>query len=251
MPAGHRGARAMKHPTELATAIEEAEQQARRAYELNDRSLPKTPQHCVGGGLFQHALDIADATIILVKKELPGPALALARPLIESWLRGVWAAKCAEDQEIKDFRAKGQPNPWKLPDLAEYVKERVPTEREYLEEVIEGREVRNMLHDLTHGGRLQVQYREGNPASCITSRRNLHTPCIPVIGTCCVCRVLLGVRDNANGVCPACVSPSPVVRKTHTRRTARITLHPRDGRALSQEIYATFGERDHRAKGAS
>ena len=164
MPAGHRGARAMKHPTELATAIEEAEQQARRAYELNDRSLPKTPQHCVGGGLFQHALDIADATIILVKKELPGPALALARPLIESWLRGVWAAKCAEDQEIKDFRAKGQPKPWKLPDLAEYVKERVPTEREYLEEVIESREVRKMLNDLTHGGRLQVQYREGNEA---------------------------------------------------------------------------------------
>ena len=150
----------MKHPTELATAIEEAEQQARRAYALNDRSLAKTPQHCVGGALFQHALDIADAAIILVKKELPGPALALARPLIESWLRGVWAAKCAEDQEIEDFRAKGQPK-WKLPYLAKYVKERVPTEREYLEEVIESSEVRGMLHDLTHGGRLQVQFREG------------------------------------------------------------------------------------------
>ena len=154
----------MKHPTKLATAIEEAEQQARSAYELNDRSMPKTPQHSVGAALFQHALEIADATIILVKKQLPGPALALARPLIESWLRGVWAAKCAEDQEIKDFRVEGQPKPRNLPELAEYVKARVPTEREYLEEVIENCEVRKMLHDLTHGGRLQVQYREGNEA---------------------------------------------------------------------------------------
>ena len=155
----------MKHPTKLATAIEEAEQQARRAYELNDRSMSNTPQHSAGAALFQHALEIADATIILVKKQLPGPALALARPLIESWLRGVWAAKCAEDQEINDLRAGVQPKPWSnLPKLAKYVKERVPTEREYLEEVIESCEVRNMLHDLTHGGRLQVQYREGNEA---------------------------------------------------------------------------------------
>ena len=154
----------MKHPTELATAIEKAEQQARRAYALNDRSLANTLQHCVGGALFQHALDIADATIILVKKELPGPALALARPLIESCLRGVWVAKCAEDQEIEDFRAKGAPKSWGLTDFAKSVKERVPTEREYLEEVIESRKVRDMLHDLTHGGRLQVQYREGKEA---------------------------------------------------------------------------------------
>ena len=154
----------MKHPTELATAIEKAEQQARRAYALNDRSLANTLQHCVGGALFLHALDIADATIILVKKELPGPALALARPLIESCLRGVWVAKCAEDQEIEDFRAGGAPKPWSLTDLAKSVKERVPTEREYLEEVIESRKVREMLHDLTHGGRLQVQYREGKEA---------------------------------------------------------------------------------------
>ena len=116
------------------------------------------------GGLFQHALDIADATIILVKKELPGPANALARPLIESWLRGVWAAKCAEDQEIDDFLAKGELEPWQLKKLAEYVMERVPTEREWLENVLGNCEVRNMLNDLTHGGRLQVKHRDGKEA---------------------------------------------------------------------------------------
>ena len=154
----------MKHPAELATAIEEAERQACRAYEINDRRLTKKPQHCVGGGLFQHALDIADATIILVTKELPGPALALARPLIESWVRGVWAAKCAEDQEINNFLAKGRPKPWKLAELAEYVKERIPTEGEWLEEVTGRDEVMDMLNDLTHGGRWQVQYRVGKDA---------------------------------------------------------------------------------------
>ena len=154
----------MKHPAELATAIEEAERQACRAYEINDRRLTKKPQHCVGGGLLQHALDIADATIILVEKELPGPALALARPLIESWVRGVWAAKCAEDQEINNFLAKGRPKPWKLAELAEYVKERIPTEGEWLEEVTGRDEVMDMLNDLTHGGRWQVQYRVGKDA---------------------------------------------------------------------------------------
>ena len=62
-----------------------------------------------------------------------------------------------------------------------------------------------------------------------------------VIGSCCACRVFLGVRDNANGIYSACALSSPAVRKTHTRRTARIALHPGDGRALSHEIYATFG----------
>ena len=62
-----------------------------------------------------------------------------------------------------------------------------------------------------------------------------------VIGSWRAYRVFLGVRDNANGIYSACALYSPTVRKTHTRRTARIALHPRDGRALSQEIYATFG----------
>ena len=154
----------MKHPVELATAIEEAIRQARRAYDLNEQSLTKSPQAVVGAGLFQHALDIADATIVLVKDGLPAPALALARPLVESCVRGLWASKCADDQEINDFVAKGRPEPWRLEELAECVKDRIPAEAEWIGETLGRQDVRNMLNDLTHGGRWPVQYRVGGDA---------------------------------------------------------------------------------------
>ena len=154
----------MIHPVELTTAIDEAKRQARRAYEINDKSLTESPQDLVGGGLFQHALDIADATIILVEEGLPGPALALARPLIESWVRGVWASKGADDQKIDDFLISGRPNPWNLKELTECVKNLIPTEIEWLEQTISQPEVLSMWNDLTHGGRLQVQYRVGEEA---------------------------------------------------------------------------------------
>lgn len=136
-----------------------------RSYETtNDKSLTASPQHRVGGRLFQHALGIADATVILVERGLPCPALALARPLIESWTRGVWASRCAGDQEIEAFLVTGRPGPWRLEKLAQCVKDRIPAESEWLEETMGRPEVMSMLHDLTHGGRWQVQYRVGEEA---------------------------------------------------------------------------------------
>ena len=148
---------------ELDANIDEAKRQACRAYGINDKSLNDNRQHLVGGGLFQHALDIADATIVLVEKGFPGPALALARPLIESWIRGAWASK-GDDQEIGDFLDSGRPSPWNLKELEECVKDRIPTETEWLEETIGRREVLCMLNDLTHGGCWQIQYRVGKEA---------------------------------------------------------------------------------------
>ena len=49
------------------------------------------------------------------------------------------------------------------------------------------------------------------------------------------------MRNDAEGVCAACASSSSVLRMTHTHRWARRALQSRGGRALSQEIYATFG----------
>ena len=82
------------------------------------------------------------------------------------------------------------------------------------------------------------------PVSCIASRRNLHTPCIPRH------RLVLRIQSpfrraptTARGTLAACRSSSPVVRKTHTCRSARRALYSWSGRALSQEIHATFGFR--------
>ena len=43
----------------------------------------------VGVSLLQHTQDIADAITVLVGSNLPGPALALGRPLIEAYARAV------------------------------------------------------------------------------------------------------------------------------------------------------------------
>ena len=64
----------------------------------------------------------------------------------------------------------------------------------------------------------------------------------------CEYRVLLGARIDAKGVRAACASSSPVVRKPHTCRSARKALYSWGGRALSQEIYATFGSMKWRSK---
>ena len=83
--------------------------------------------------------------------------------------------------------------------------------------------------------------RKIEPASCITSRRILHMPSIPRH------RLVLRIRSPSRcaqrrerRLCGVCVVLIRVMR-THTHRWARRALHSRDGRALSQEIYATFG----------
>ena len=79
------------------------------------------------------------------------------------------------------------------------------------------------------------------PASCITLRCNLHTPRIPRH------RFVLRIQSPSRYMGQHEWRLSGVriiftlVRQTHTCRTVRIALYPRNGRALSQEIYAPFG----------
>ena len=85
------------------------------------------------------------------------------------------------------------------------------------------------------------QRRQSQPASCITSRRILHTPSIPrhrlVLRIQNPSRCAQRCERRLSGVCVILIR----VRRTHTRRWARRALHSRDGRAFSQESYATFG----------
>ena len=79
------------------------------------------------------------------------------------------------------------------------------------------------------------------PASCTTSRRILHTPNIARQ------RLVLRIPNRSRcahrrkrrqfDVCVVLIR----VRRTHAHRWARRALQSRDGRTLSQEIYATFG----------
>ena len=68
----------------------------------------------MGVCLLQHSLDVADAIIILLEKDLPGPAWMLARPLFESFARGIWILQCVSDEQVKKVRNGKWP---KFPEL--------------------------------------------------------------------------------------------------------------------------------------
>jgi hypothetical protein len=53
--------------------------------------------------LLQQALDVEDGIRILLENNLPGAALALARPLFECYVRGVWLLNVATDKEVDKF----------------------------------------------------------------------------------------------------------------------------------------------------
>ena len=56
-----------------------------------------------GESLLQHSLDLHDAILVLLAAGLPGPAMTLARPLFESYVRGFWLLRFASDKEIAKF----------------------------------------------------------------------------------------------------------------------------------------------------
>ncbi len=102
----------------------------------------------VAVALLQHSLDIADAIIILVSK-LPGPALALARPLLEGFVRGVWILKCASDEQIERF-AEG--NPPGFSDLLQAMndEDRAKIHASWIRQNMDPN--KKNFHDFTHGG---------------------------------------------------------------------------------------------------
>ncbi len=53
--------------------------------------------------LLQQALDVDDGIRVLLENNLPGAALALARPLFECYVRGVWLLNVATDNEVDKF----------------------------------------------------------------------------------------------------------------------------------------------------
>lgn len=115
--------------------------------------LPGEDRCRVGVALLQHCEDVADATIVLLESGLPGPALALARSLFESYVRGVWTLHCADDEAVAEFIESGRPTPWQLAKLINALKEKVPDVGEWT--TAQARQL-PALHDLAHGGRLHV-----------------------------------------------------------------------------------------------
>jgi hypothetical protein len=94
----------------------------------------------------QQSLDIDDAIAILLEDRMPGPAWALARPLFESYVRGLWLLHFASDEQIEKF-LDGKCPP--LSKLATKIGTAPETGAAWVNAYSKNL---HDLHDLTHGG---------------------------------------------------------------------------------------------------
>src|SRR5262249_33998272 len=88
----------------LLNLIKEAKDPGRWLHKkTNNRRYPGGLRGRTAHAILQQTLDIDDAILILLEARLPGPALALARPLFEGYIRGFWIQGYASDKEIEKF----------------------------------------------------------------------------------------------------------------------------------------------------
>lgn len=109
--------------------------------------------------LVQQAQDLADGVIVLIQAKMAGPALVLARPMVESYARAMWAKDASAD-EVEGFR-KGRRKQWDK--LIEELESRAPEEAPWIRATMEAN--REDFHDLTHGGYLHVTGRRQTPGT--------------------------------------------------------------------------------------
>ena len=120
----------------------------------NNREFPNGVRERTAMSIFQLSLDLHDAIIVLLDAKLPGPALSLARPLFESYIRGFWLFNCASDKALNNFLNGKCPS---LAALVDAVENNVETGGAW----IHANKNHNLIsfNDLTHGGSEHVRRR--------------------------------------------------------------------------------------------
>ena len=107
-----------------------------------------------GLSILQQSLDINDAIIVLLETRLPGPSLALARPLFESYVRGFWLLNCASEQEVDSFFNGKCPN---FSGLMNAIGNNAESGGAWIHA---NKDLNlNSFHDLTHGGSEHIKRR--------------------------------------------------------------------------------------------
>ncbi len=149
----------MTHNTNNPPAICEASVQVARDFGIwlhertNGLTLPATNDRLrVSQALFYLALEHYDSIVILLNDRLIGSAFALARPLLETYVRGKWILCSATDTDIQKF-LKG-----KLERSFQYLVDEIGKVTENEGDWLQKTKHSNWkaLNDLTHGGILQV-----------------------------------------------------------------------------------------------
>jgi hypothetical protein len=81
------------------------------AQQLHDRTLPASLRTRVAGGCFFVTQEHHCAIALLLKHELYASAFALLRPQYESYVRGLWCAHSATEEDLDRFTKGAEPPP--------------------------------------------------------------------------------------------------------------------------------------------
>ncbi|MEQ1719738.1 MAG: hypothetical protein ABL887_01335 [Nitrosomonas sp.] len=142
----------ISHSMDLNKILGVAQDLSDEIHELtNGREYPNK----LGLALLQQSQDICDAIRILLEANLPGPAYALARPMRDAYVRGLWLLNHASDMEIEEFR-KGEEQPG-FGNLLKAIGNDEETGGAWIHKICEFN--RQAFHDLTHGGIEHVERR--------------------------------------------------------------------------------------------
>ncbi len=120
----------------------------------NGRVFPGGVRERASLAITQQSEDVADAILVLLEAQLPGPALALSRPLFEGYVRGYWLMRYASDKQVEEFMRGTCPN---FPRLLRAI----PKDAESGGAWIHANAASNLptFHNLTHGGSEHIKRR--------------------------------------------------------------------------------------------
>ena len=144
----------------LNVSVDEAISQAKNLSQwlhekVNSKRFSISGQQDWGVALLQHSWDIADGIVILLERDLPGPAWTLVRSLSEGFVRGVWLLHCASDEQIKHFQTGKCPL---LPELLRAMDNHARAKL-HADWIRSSKAIKDVLNDFTHGGFEHVRRR--------------------------------------------------------------------------------------------
>ena len=135
-------------PSDLKSAIQSNHQTLAT---FHDEFVPSTyiknPRTGIGVPLLRHAHTLAYSIGFLLQHEFVAPGFALFRPLFESYARGIWLLRCANDKELRQAYKDDFPN---LSRVVKAISDGEFENADWFSEVFDLN--KKPMHSLTHGG---------------------------------------------------------------------------------------------------
>ena len=119
---------------------------------IDDLQFQSTPSTVTATALLHMAIEHRNGIHVLVQHGLLSSAHALLRPQFEAFVRGVWFHRCANDRQINDFIAGGDPP--RINDILVQIEALSDIDGTALFEI--KKKVWKTMNDYTHGGANQV-----------------------------------------------------------------------------------------------